>query len=152
MGMKIGLDTNIFLAIRNREPNYLICKKIIDAIQIEKETTTNQMKMNGFLSTIVVAEILVGFYKKRDLVQLNEFLTVINKYYTIIPVSLEISNESAQLRAETEIKLPDALIAISYQQAKVDIFISNDFKLKKKLGFDVLKPEQFVDQYLVSEE
>ncbi|MHA1584919.1 MAG: type II toxin-antitoxin system VapC family toxin [Promethearchaeota archaeon] len=146
--MKIGIDTNIFLAIRNKEPNYLNCKKIIDIIQLKQYNSDGNIKYEGILSTIVVAEILVGFYKKKQFMQSKDLINNLVNIYKIIPVTLEISNGAAKLRGELGIKLPDAIIAMTNQQEKVDIFITNDYELKKKLSFDVLTPNLFVKQYL----
>ncbi|MHA1519140.1 MAG: type II toxin-antitoxin system VapC family toxin [Promethearchaeota archaeon] len=150
--MKIGLDTNIFLAISNKESNYLACKKIIDAIQEKKYNSDGSIMYEGILSTIVVAEILVGFYKKRQYEQSKELIKTLVNSFKIFPVSLEISTEAARLRGELGVKLPDAIISMTYHQANADIFISNDYNLSKKLSFEVLDPKTFVNRYLTSSE
>ena len=62
----------------------------------------------------------------------------------------ELTDKAAQLRGEMGVKLPDAIIAMTYHQIDADIFISNDYELKKKLSFEVLTPDMFVDRYLPS--
>ena len=148
--MKIGLDTNIFLAISNKESNYLDCKKIVDIIQEKQYDPHGRIVYEGILSTIVVAEILVGFYKKGQLEQSKELIKTLVKSFKIIPVSLEISTEAARLRGELGVKLPDAIISMTYHQANADIFISNDYNLSKKLSFEALDPGTFVNRYLTS--
>ncbi len=145
--MKIGIDTNVFLAIQNKEPNYLNCQKILNAIQLKHYNPDGSILFEGALSTIVLAEILVGFYKKKQFEQSKELITHFVNIYKIIPVTLEIADKAAQLRGEMGIKLPDAIIAMTYHQINADIFISNDYELKKKLSFEVLTPDMFVDRY-----
>lgn len=144
--MKIGLDTNVFIAIMNKEPNHIACKKILDQIQTNQIHERTSPPFTAYLSTLVVAEILVGLYKKKELTQIHEFLNSIKLYFQIIPLSLEIANDAAQLRGEFNIKLPDAIISMSYHQAKIDYFITNDIELNRKLSFKVIKPEEFVLQ------
>ncbi|MHA1619658.1 MAG: type II toxin-antitoxin system VapC family toxin [Promethearchaeota archaeon] len=146
--MKIGVDTNVFLALQNKESNYLACKKILDVIQQKHYNPDGSILYEGILSTIVAAEILVGFYKKKQFEQSKELINILVSSYKIIPVSLEISKEAARLRGESGVKLPDAIIAMTYHQANADIFISNDHELTRKLSFDVLTPETFVNRYL----
>lgn len=148
MEMKLGFDTNIFIAIRNKEPNHLSCKKIIDMIQIDKNGEKKSSSYVGFLSTIVIAEMLVRFYKNREFEQAKDITNIIQQHYTVIPVNIEISIEAAKLRGKSGLKLPDALIAMSYHQMNVDYFISNDFEIAEKLSFIVIKPEDFISKIL----
>ncbi len=145
--MKIGIDTNVFLAIQNKEPNYLNCQKILNAIQLKHYNSDGSILFEGVLSTIVLAEILVGFYKKKQFEQSKELITNFVNTYKIVPVTLEIADKAAQLRGEMGVKLPDAIIAMTYHQINADIFISNDHELNKKLSFEVLTPDMFVDRY-----
>jgi predicted nucleic acid-binding protein len=147
MEMKVGFDTNIFLAVKNQETNYLACKKILDTIEKKETTNTNEL-IQAFLSVIVLAEILVGFYKKKEFEFAEKLEENIVHKYEVVPVSIEIAKNAALLRATSSLKLPDAILATTYNEKKVDVFISNDFQLNKKMSFKIMKPERFVEIYL----
>lgn len=140
--MKISLDTNVFLAVKNKEPDFDYCKKIIDSIE--------ENKIEGAVSTIVVAEVLVGFYQNREIDKAKRFSGKILLNYEIHIVGLEIAQEAAKIRAKHNIKLPDAIIAASTLASGADFFISQDKKLLKRLDIQIIAPKEFVKKYLES--
>ena len=125
----------------NKEANFHSCELIFDSIE-------NQ-QFNAAISTIVVAEVLVGFYQSNNLSEKEKFLKKIQIYYEILPVSFQISEKGAEIRAKKGLKLPDALIYASGLAAKADLLISNDNPLGKKASLPVFTPEEFVTNYLL---
>lgn len=137
--MKISLDTNVFLALMNKEPLAPYCEMIFDAI--------DNNSLEPFVSTIVIAEVLVGFCQNNDLDGKHKFLNKIQLKYHSIPVSLSIAENGAEIRAFDHLKLPDALIYATALASNVDILISNDLPLTKKGTIPILTPKGFVDAY-----
>ena len=140
MGLKISLDTNIFLAIKNSEDSSPYCEKILNAIE--------EKKFTGVLSTIIIAEVLVGFYQNNESWEADEFTRNCSAYYNIIPVSLEISLKGAQIRAYNNIKLPDALIIATLELNETKLLITSDRRLSKYNDITIMTPEEFVKKYL----
>lgn len=140
--MKVSLDTNVFIAIKNKEENFMDCKHILDAIE------ENQFK--GVISTIVLSEVLVGFYQNNELEEGDRFLSKAILNYKVIPVDIRISQKAAQIRAQYQFKLPDAIIAASTILSDSEAFITCDKPLLKKLKIQVFSPVEFVEKYIRS--
>jgi len=133
MDMKICLDTNVFLSVKNREEDAQHCENILDLI--------DEGKVKGVISTIVVAEVCAGFYGNEES-EAEEFVEHIAALYEIVPIDLEIAVESARLRRKYGLKLPDAMIIITSKKA--DVFITKDKELKKIKDLKILTPKEFV--------
>jgi len=140
MGMKACLDTNVFISIKNQEPDALYCEGILDAI--------DDNKIQGIISTIVLAEVLVGFYQNNEIKEAERFLNHAMLKYEIIPVNVEISKNAAIIRGMMQIKLPDALISATATFAKADILITNDIPLTKKINYQIITPQRFMETYV----
>ena len=140
MELRISLDTNIFLSIKNKEGSSPFCEKILNAIE--------EKKFIGVLSTVVISEVLVGFYQNNETWEADEFSHNVTAYYKIIPVSLEVSQKGAKIRAKYNVKLPDALIIASLDLSETKILISSDKGLSKCSEIIIMTPEKFVEKYL----
>ncbi|MHA1647328.1 MAG: type II toxin-antitoxin system VapC family toxin [Promethearchaeota archaeon] len=138
--MRISLDTNIFLSIKNKEDSSPFCEKILNVIE--------EKKFIGVLSTVVISEVLVGFYQNNEIWEADEFSQNITAYYKIIPVSLEVSQKGAKIRAKYNIKLPDALIVASLDLSETKILITLDKGLSKCSEILIMTPEKFVEKFL----
>lgn len=138
--MKICLDTNIFISIKNKEGDAMFCEIILDAID-EKSIT-------AAVSTIVIAEVLVGFYKNNEIKEADRFLSTAMLKYEIMPVNIEISKKAAEIRGSSKIKLPDALIIASVVISRAEIFVTKNISLEKRNEFQILDPKNFVENYL----
>lgn len=139
MDMKICIDTSVFLAVMNKESDSIYCEMIFDAIE--------KNLIECILSTIVIAEILVGFDVNADFDGKQKFLDKIKLKYKIMPVTLEIAIRGAELRASSNIRLPDALIYATLVHSKAEFLISNDFSIAKKEINLVLPPKDFITKY-----
>ena len=142
MDLKLCLDTNVFIAVTDNEPNAPECKKILNSIEVKS--------VEANLSTIVIAEMLVGFYSNGDHIGADKFLSKVNSLYQIFPVSLEIAKKGAEIRSTHNIRLPDALIYATMLNSKADFLISNDHPLKKK-DPKILTPTEFVQKFHISD-
>ena len=90
-GMKVNLDTNVFIAIKNKEPDYEYCETIIDSVE------DNQIE--GVMSIIVLAEVLVGFYQNAENEEADRFSSSAILKYDLIPVNHDLAQKAAQIRA-----------------------------------------------------
>jgi len=138
--MRVCLDTNVFLSVKNKEDGYEYCEKIINFIE--------DRQIDGVLSTIVLIEILVGFYQNSENSEADRFSSSAMLNYDIIPVNLDIAQKAAQIRAQHNIKLPDAIISASAINSKSEFFITYDKTLLKKLIIKKITPKDFVKNYL----
>ncbi|NKQ38471.1 MAG: type II toxin-antitoxin system VapC family toxin [Methanosarcinales archaeon] len=105
--IKISLDTNIFLNVKNNEePFFEYSVKILDSID------GNIIECN--LSTIVLSEICTEYYENNEIKEKNIFMTHIRTSltYHIISVDERIADLAGKMRVENSIRLPDALIAV----------------------------------------
>jgi predicted nucleic acid-binding protein len=140
MVVKVCIDTNVFIALMNKESNTQYCELIFNAIE--------KNHLEAALSTIVIAEILVGFNQNGDNEGKQKFLNKIRLKYEIEAVSLELAELGADIRANTKIKLSDALIYATTIKSNAEVLISNDFPLAKKVKTPILTPKEFCDAYL----
>ncbi len=138
--MKVNLDTNVFLSVKNKEADHEYCEKIINSIE--------DKLIDGVLSTIVIIEILVGFYQNTENDEADRFSSSAVLNFGVIPVNFEIAQKAAQLRAKYNIKLPDAIISASTIISKAEFFITNDKTLLRKLDIKKITPKDFVKKYL----
>ncbi|MFZ3384975.1 MAG: PIN domain-containing protein [Candidatus Methanoperedens sp.] len=133
--MRIFLDTNIFLAILNKEENWQLAEKLLLDVHNGKHA--------GYTSVICVSEILSGFYAENESEKGEMFLTdmkAINNL-TITDVDITIAKDAAKIRAKYKIKLPDAMIASSCNIHKCKL-ITQDEVLKRVKEIDVISIDE----------
>ena len=120
-GIRACVDTNIFLNVLNKEPPfYKHSREVLLAIE--------NGVLEGIIPTLVISEILTGFYiDKRDK-DASGFLSAIltNDNFRVVPLSLDIAVSSAIIRANTRLKLPDAMVLATAVQLRADFLVSND--------------------------
>ena len=138
--MKVNLDTNVFVSVKNKDDEHEYCEKIINFIE--------DKHIDGVLSTIVLIEVLVGFYQNSENEEADRFSSSAVLNFDVIPVNFEIAQKTAQLRAQHNIRLPDAIISASTIISKAEFFITNDKTLLKKLDLKKITPKDFVKNYL----
>ena len=138
--MKVFLDTNVFIAIKNKEEDFGFCTKILDAIE--------EKHIEGSVSTIVLTEVLVGFYMKNENTEADRFLNSAILNFDVIPVNIDIAKKAAQIRTQYRINLPDAMITASSINSNSDYFITFNKTMLKKLELQVLSPIEFVKNHL----
>jgi predicted nucleic acid-binding protein len=131
--MKVSIDANIFISIINEEAEFETCKKILNLIE--------KREIEGQVSTIVIAEVLVGYYQNQDFDQAKRFSSYVKNLFQIIKVDLKIASEAARIKAEKNINLPDAVVISSSKNAKYLITLD-----EKVLRYDkkrIVNPVEF---------
>lgn len=97
-------------------------------------------------STITMLELLVQPYRLSDMDRVNKFYALLSTYPHLewVAPTLEISDLAARLRAEYNLRTPDALQAATALFCQATGFISNDAGLKKVAGLEVVILEELV--------
>jgi predicted nucleic acid-binding protein len=126
--MQIVLDTNILIYfLEGIEPEASRAEKILKAFMKTED--------EGFISTVTVAEILTGFYMAGDSKKTAKAKKLLNDLtlnsFEIVPVTFEIADLAANLRAKRGGRLPDALIVATALNQSSDVIYSQDKDLQR---------------------
>lgn len=126
--MKITLDTNVLIYfLEGIEPQASKVEKLL--------TSFTKAQDDGTISTVSVAEVLTGFYTAGDTKKAVKVKTLLNDLtlnsFKIVPVTFEIADLAASLRAKRGGKLPDALIVATALNQASDIVYSEDKDLQR---------------------
>ena len=144
--MKITIDTNIFINVKEEEePFFEYSSKILDAIE------DGQLK--GVISIITIAELCVGYYNINKPREKDEYVSKLYSQdnYTIVNLDRGLADQSAKIRSETNLRLPDSIIVAASLQEKVSFLISNDGKFNRvKNLIKICTSEEFCENYLSS--
>lgn len=125
--MKIALDTNVLIYfLEGIEPQASKVEKILNAIMKSQD--------EGIISTITIAEVLTGFYMTGDNKKATKAKNLLNDLtlskLKMVPVTFEIADLAANLRAKRGGKLPDALIVATALNQKAESVYSQDKNLQ----------------------
>lgn len=122
----LALDTNILIAGFNQPVSS--CGKLLETIQ--------NTGPKVFISTIVFEEFLVQIYKRKlgkDIAYYEDFITG-QGIFSIVNVDREIARKAAQIRAQSNLKAPDAIHIASAIESKAKIFLTTDRRLPRKIN------------------
>lgn len=120
-GIRVCIDTNVFLNVLNRESVfYHDSKEVLNAVDLGT--------LEAVIPTLVIAEILTGFYTDNKDDKGEQFLSTIisNKIIEVVQLSIEIATSSAVIRAKTGMRLPDAMVMSTALHKKVDYTETNN--------------------------
>ena len=141
MGLKVAIDTNVFIHVKNKEPSYGFSEQVLDWI--------DEGRVKGIVSTVVIAEMCAGYYETKELREKDDFLTHLlsSPNYEVVEVSAGVADEAGRIRAVTGLRLPDALVVASGLKRRGKHLVSNDVSLKRANEFiNVLTPREFVEE------
>lgn len=96
-------------------------------------------------STLTLLEVLVGPYRARDEARVNEFYARLTTFPHLawIPLSLEIADRAAGLRAAHGLRVPDAVQLATARAAGATLFLTNDRRLPSFDDVEVLVLDDF---------
>jgi len=120
----IFLDSMIFIYFfEGREERQRDLTYLFDSIE--------QGKMNASTSSLTISEVLVKPYKTQALSLIDEYLRFFNEFphLRVLPLSQEIAIETARIRAQSNLKTPDAIQLASALIDRSDGFITSDKQL-----------------------
>jgi len=146
--LKITIDTNIFINVKEEEdPFFEYSSKILNAIE--------QGQLKGVISIITIVELCVGYYNINKPIEKDEFISKLYSQdnYAIIDLDRTLADQSAKIRSEINLKLPDCIIVATSLQENAFFLISNDKKFDRaKDVIKVCSSEDFCKKYLSSKE
>ena len=138
--MKIALDTNVLIYfLEGIEPH---ATKVEDLLY-----SLTRGKNEGVVSTMSIAEVLTGFYIAKDEKGAAKTKSLLRDLTSnglkIVPVTFEIADIAASLRARRGGRLPDALIvATAINQAVGLVYSQDEGLLRLSEDIKILKLEQ----------
>jgi len=98
-------------------------------------------------STITMLELLVRPYRLADIDRVNRFYAVLATFPHLewLAPTLTIADLGARLRAEYNLKTPDALQAATALTGGATSFISNDPAFRRVAGLEVIVLDDLLD-------
>ena len=92
------------------------------------------------ISTLVFAELLVPAYRKKEMTRVASITGILSNYpnLTICPVTTQISIKAARLRADCNLRTPDAIHLATALAHKADALVTNDRDFSKSTIIEVL--------------
>jgi len=130
---RIGLDTSIFIYQVEAHKKYL---RLVNRVFAWVE----EPRHSAVTSTVTLLELLVQPYRKGDIDRVNRMYALLSTYPHLewtVP-TLEIADCAARLRAEHNLRTPDALQAVTAIVSQATALISNDSAFQRVAGLDVL--------------
>jgi predicted nucleic acid-binding protein len=126
--MKIALDTNVLIYFfEGVEPQASKVEKILGTIMKGQD--------EGLVSTITIAEVLTGFYIAGDTAKAAKAKKLLKDLtlngFKMVPVTFEIADLAANLRAKRGGRLPDALIVATALNQTANLVYSQDKDLQR---------------------
>lgn len=124
-GKRIYLDSNIWIYSIENYPEY---SAVITVLFQHLE----QGSFEIFTSELTLAETLVKPIKdgNLELQQIYESAIVSRKPLSVMPVERSILVQAADIRAQSKIKLPDAIHAATALSTQCTTFLTNDKQLR----------------------
>lgn len=130
---KVYLDTSVFIYFIEEHPVYFaLCDKIFGYLE--------QGKIEAVTSTLTLTEILIQPYKQQNDELVLKFYSLFTTYPHLIwqPLTLPVSDLAAKLRADHNLKTPDAIHAASALSSGAACIICNDPVFSRVKDIDCL--------------
>lgn len=130
---KVYLDTAIFIYFVERNLRYHdLCDKIFSDIE--------EGHIEASTSTLTLTEILVQPYRLKKEELILKFYALFSTYPNLnwLPLTLNIADQAAKLRAEHNFKTPDAIQIASALSVGSTGFVCNDKAFKRVKEIDCL--------------
>ena len=123
---RIGLDTNVFIYFLEGHPRYgSWCASLFDLIERGHNSAVT--------STVTLLELLVQPYReqKEELAQKIFALTSTHPHIDWVPLTLNLADRAAELRARYHFSTPDAIQLATAIGRKATRFYGNDRSLRR---------------------
>jgi predicted nucleic acid-binding protein len=129
----IGVDTAPFIYLWERHPRYFA----------PSETLFHHLRspeVQGVTSVITLIEACVHPQRqgRLDLVQAYERSLIHSQQVRMLPVDVALARRAVTLRAQYDIRVPDALQIAAALEAGATLFVTNDRQLRKVQEIGVL--------------
>ncbi|MGH7772164.1 MAG: type II toxin-antitoxin system VapC family toxin [Candidatus Binatia bacterium] len=135
----MGLDSSVFILHIEGNPKY---GDLADAIF----TWLEGPRAEAVTSTITMLELLVQPYRLSDIDRVNEFYALLSSYPHLewVAPRLEVADLGTKLRAEHNLRTPDALQAATAIACSATAFISNDPVFQRLGSLEIAILDDFV--------
>jgi predicted nucleic acid-binding protein len=122
---RVAIDTNLFIYLMEKHPDYFIIAREIFQ-QIEKG------QIYGITSMLILTEVLTKPLKDNNEILYRSYKAVINTFPNLFVkvVDYDICSLAAEIRAKYGFKTPDAIFIATAIEEGADAFITNDIRLK----------------------
>jgi predicted nucleic acid-binding protein len=132
---RLAIDSCVFIYQIEANPKYVALTDLVFS-------WLAQPASRAVTSTIAMTEILVSPYRNRDQKLLDNFYGLLSTYPDLewIPVGLEIADVAARMRANCNLRTPDAIQAATAIHVGATALMTNDpvFKRVPDLGAIIL--------------
>ncbi len=122
---RVFWDSNLFLYIFENHPDFAPMVEDLWKKMIERR---DQL----VTSTLTVAEILVKPTARGDEALCRQYERALATTAVIVPFDLKAARRYAAIRSSTSAKGPDAVQLACASEAEVDLFVTNDHRLRGK--------------------
>ena len=126
MAITVALDTNILLNAKNADEPYSVHSlQVLDAIE--------DGSIHAVISVISIAELCTGYYSQGDKRGKDELLAhlISAKGFVIAGLDVETADAAARIRADTGLRLPDAIIIATVLAKGAQYLVTHDKELRK---------------------
>ncbi len=123
---RIGLDTNIFIYFLEDHPRYgTWCASLFNLIERGQNT--------AITSTVTLLELLVQPYREQKDELAQKIFALTSTYPKIewIPLTMNLADRAAELRAQYRLSTPDAIQLATAISHKTERFYGNDRGLRR---------------------
>jgi predicted nucleic acid-binding protein len=136
---RVAFDSCIFIYQIEANPKYVTLTDLVFSWLV-------QPAFRAVTSAITMTEVLVPSYRNRDQKLLDNFYGLLSTYPNLewISVGLEIADVAAELRAQHNMRTPDAIHAATAIHAGATALITNDPLFSRISDFDVVILDDYV--------
>ncbi|MFQ6015046.1 MAG: type II toxin-antitoxin system VapC family toxin [Anaerolineae bacterium] len=134
----VALDTAVFIYHFENNPVYVpLTREVFRRVE--------GGYLAAFTSTLTITEVLTGPKKAGDKGMVLEYQRLFHIFPNLrfLPVDEEMATIAADLRAAFDIRTPDAIQLAAARQVGTQAFITNDERLKRVSGIEVLVLGQY---------
>jgi predicted nucleic acid-binding protein len=127
----IYLDTSAFIYFVEKHPRYFpVCEELFSEIEAGRTKAST--------STLTLLEVLVQPYRQKNDELVLKFYALLTTYphLTWVPMSVNVADQAAKLRAEHGLKTPGAIQAASAIFSGDTGFVCNDKMFNKVKTFE----------------
>ncbi|NWF92144.1 MAG: PIN domain-containing protein [Syntrophaceae bacterium] len=132
-GQKIAIDTMIFIYAFEEDPAHLpFLRPFFSALE--------KGEMEAVTSTVTITECLIQPYRLKNFTLAAQYMALFRNFphLSVIPVTDDIAERAALLRANRNLKTPDALQLATALISGSSFFLTNDENLSSIHDINVI--------------
>lgn len=136
---RIALDSSIFIYQLEANPKYVALSDIVFSWLAQRTS-------RAVTATITLTEIMVPHYRNLDQQLVDDFYALLSTYPNLewISIDLEVADIGARVRAQHNLRTPDALHAATALHSRATALVTNDPVFRRVQGFEAIVLDDFV--------